>query len=198
MRSSPCNINEILQALQSSETIRSVKCYSHLDLSISVVDEWIQLIKTLMSIEGIQRLELNCVNGCCDFHPLQAIADAVNNAHSLQSLSVLPLDWRHLDQSGIAALANALREHTVFLSFHLEWFLVSAAAQSDTSLDPVLLQALLACPQLRKVTIITRCTSADAVQNLLHSPTVTTLHLGLKLDRWLAVANGKRDSMGRL
>jgi hypothetical protein len=92
MRSSPCNINEILQALQSSETIRSVKCYSHLDLSISVVDEWIQLIKTLMSIEGIQRLELNCVNGCRDFHPLQAIADAVNNAHSLQSLSVLPLD----------------------------------------------------------------------------------------------------------
>jgi hypothetical protein len=151
----------------------------------------VHLVKTLGRIKGIQHLELKYVHGSLDFHPCQVVADAVlNSAHSLlTTLQVLVLrDPRYVDQSGIVALANALRQHMAFQEFSWYDFCSPQEAQQDTSLDPVL-QALLACPHLRKVSIRTKCASADAVRNLLHSPTVTTLHLSLKLDRWLAVAD---------
>jgi hypothetical protein len=57
-----------------------------------------------------------------------------------------------------------------------------------TALDPVF-RALAACPNIRMVCITTQCASADAIRNLLHSPTVTNLHLKLSMENWLAVAN---------
>jgi hypothetical protein len=57
-----------------------------------------------------------------------------------------------------------------------------------TALDPVF-RALAACPNIRMVCITTQCASADALRNLLHSPTVTNLHLKLSMENWLAVAN---------
>jgi hypothetical protein len=54
-RSNPCDFNEFLQALQSSETIRDVECESHRKLNISE-DEWVLLLKTLGNIKDIQRL----------------------------------------------------------------------------------------------------------------------------------------------
>ena len=39
-RSNPCDFNEFLQALQSSETIQRVKCESHTELGISE-DQWV-------------------------------------------------------------------------------------------------------------------------------------------------------------
>jgi hypothetical protein len=47
--SKPCDFNEFLQALQSSETIRDVSCYSHRKL-ITSEDEWLLLVKTLGNI----------------------------------------------------------------------------------------------------------------------------------------------------
>jgi hypothetical protein len=166
------------------------KCFSHLELGISD-DEWVRLVKTFGSIKGIRHFELKCAHGSRDFHPCQAVADAVNNTHSLLTLQVLVLrDPRHVDQSGIVALGDALRQHPA-----LERFIWNDSsppeAQQDTSLDPVL-QALSACLHLKEAsTIMTTCASADALRNLLHLPTVSYLHFQLVLntEHWLAVAD---------
>ncbi len=73
-RSNPCDFNEFLQALRSSETIRDVTCWSQLQLGIAE-DEWVLLVKTLGSIKGIHNLRFYCRKGSRDFHPFQAIAD---------------------------------------------------------------------------------------------------------------------------
>jgi hypothetical protein len=196
-RSSPCDFDEFLQALASSETIRSVNCISHQELSITE-DEWVLLIKTIGSISGIQRLVLNCEEGSRDFHPFQAVAAAVNKAQSLRKLHVVA-DCQAFpgDLSGLAALANALRQHTALE--HFTWADSSwlDAKNRGPALDPVF-QALLACPQLRRVLMITQCASADAVQNLLQSPTVISLYLELNPEHWLAVANEVRQGRNNI
>jgi hypothetical protein len=59
--------------------------------------------------------------GSRDLHPFQAVAEAVNNAQSLRQLRlVLEGETLPKDPLGLAAFANALREHTalqVFSSF---------------------------------------------------------------------------------
>jgi hypothetical protein len=103
-RSNPCDCNEFLQALQSTETIRAVRCASHIELGISE-DEWILLLKTLGSIKEIKHLALNCESGSHNFHPFQAVADAVNNTHSLHVLMVGVFDDSFpRDSSGLTAL----------------------------------------------------------------------------------------------
>jgi hypothetical protein len=127
------------------------------------------LIKTLGSITGIQHLSLKYMSGSRDFYPFQAVADAVNNAHSLITLKVTVLrDPRHADQSGIVALATALRKHTALQEFRWFGWVSPQEAQQDTFfLDPVL-RALPACPHLRNTIIMTKCASAHAMKNLLH------------------------------
>jgi hypothetical protein len=75
-------------------------------------DEWVLLVKTLGRIKDIQHLEFFCTSASRDFHPFQAIADAVNNAHSLLHLRLIT-KFSSLTgyPSGLIALANALREH---------------------------------------------------------------------------------------
>jgi hypothetical protein len=116
-RSNPCDFNDFLRALQSSETIRTVKCESHAELGIKE-DEWILLVKTLGSIKGIQNLRFNCVSGSHNFHPFQAFADAVNDAKLLRKLIfVLDPESFSRDPFGLSALANALREHSALKIF---------------------------------------------------------------------------------
>jgi hypothetical protein len=76
--SNPCDFSEFLQALRSSETIRTATCGSHRELGISE-DDWVLLVKTLGSIKGIRVLNLYCRAGSLDFHPFQAVADAVKS-----------------------------------------------------------------------------------------------------------------------
>ena len=112
-RFNPWDFNEFLQALRSSETIRKVTCCSQLQLGISE-DEWVLLVKTLGSIKGIEDLELHCISGSRDFHSFQAVANALNNAQSLRKLAIyIESETFPTDSQGLAALANALREHTV-------------------------------------------------------------------------------------
>jgi hypothetical protein len=172
----------LLQALQSSETIRTVTCRSHLDLGISE-DEWFLLVKTLGRIRDIRRLEFCCERGSRYFNPFQAVAEAVNNAHSLRNLEVnIRGETFPRDQSGLIALANALREHTGLHYFRLiDW-----SQTVGTSLDPVL-RALIACPHLQRVEIMTKCASADALRTLLHLQKDTQLIL--ETDHWLAGAD---------
>jgi hypothetical protein len=115
-RSNPCDFNEFLQALQSSETIRDVTCSSHRKLNISE-DEWVLLLKALGNIKDIQRLEFHRL-GSQNFHPFQAVADFVNKAQSLCDLSIdLCSEPFPINPSGLAALVNALREHATLKVF---------------------------------------------------------------------------------
>jgi hypothetical protein len=121
-----------------------------------------------------------------------SVANAVNNARLLHTLVVVPdCEIPPRDPSGIIALANALRQHTVLQVFGWYDWNGQEAAQSAAP-DPVLL-ALPACPQLRVVTIMTKCASADAVKNLLQLHSTTELHLVLETNRWLAVADEIRQ-----
>jgi hypothetical protein len=187
-RSNPCDFNEFLRVLQSSETIRFVECWSHRELEIAE-DEWVLLIKTLGRIKDIQKLELRCRDGSHDFHPFQAIAEAVNNApRSLRTLEVEPGTFP-INPSGLTGLANALREHTTLQEFG--WFDAVPQMEAERitySVDPVL-RALPACSQLQKVTIMTKCASADAMKNLLQLQSAANLRLVLKHVNWLAVAD---------
>jgi hypothetical protein len=185
-RSNRCDFSEFLQALQSSETIRTVRCRSHQEMGISE-DEWVLLVKTLGRITDIQQLDFNC-SGSRHFYPFQAVANAVNNAPSLCKLEVvLDLSFPR-DPSGLTALANALREHTSLREFtwidHCSW----AEAAHSIVLDPVL-WAFPTCPHLQKVTIMTEYASADAIKNLMRLQSATDLHLMLKKENWLAVAD---------
>jgi hypothetical protein len=118
-RSNPCDFNEFIQALQSSETIRSVECESHRMLGI-IEDEWVHLVKTFGSIIGVHNLILECTHGSRDFHTFQAVADAVSSTNSLYNLKVLLHgDIFPRDPSGLTALASALRKHTGLQEFRL-------------------------------------------------------------------------------
>jgi hypothetical protein len=196
-RRNSCDFDEFLQALHYRKTIRTVECESHLVLNITE-DEWILLVKTLGSIKGLQNLRLSCRHGSRDFHLFQAITDAVKNARSLRTMKVHIYghdDNFHPDSSaGLTALASALREHTALQEFN--WFEFGSrreAAPRNLSLDPVL-RALPACPHLRKVAIMTKYASDDALRNMLLLPSAIDLHLVLKTtENWLAVADEIRQ-----
>jgi hypothetical protein len=188
----PCDFNKFLQVLQSSETIRDVTCRPRQRLGISE-DEWVLLVKTIGSIEGIQNVKFACGSGSHAFRPFQAIAEAVNNARSLCILRVdLCFDSFSRDPSGMIALALSLREHTALQEFTwIDWSFLLEAAQI-TALSTVL-QSLPACPHLRKATILTEWASVDAVRNLLHLHKAADLRLILKPEQWLAVADEIRQ-----
>jgi hypothetical protein len=122
--------------------------------------------------------------------PFQAVAEAVNSAQSLHKLKVIIRgETFPIDPSGPTELANALREHAALQEFMwLNFGSRREAAPRNLSLDP-LLQALPACPHLEKVTIWTKCASAEAMQNLLQLQSATSLHLVMKTDQWLSVAD---------
>jgi hypothetical protein len=189
-RSNPCDFNEFLQALQSSKTIRTVDCESYQELGISD-DEWFPLVMTVGRIKDIQRLEFWCRPGSRDFHPFQAVAQAVNNAQSLCKL-VLAQESRYFpgDPLGMIALANALRERTTLQYFTwLECGSRRIEVAQSTAVDPVL-WALPGCHHLRAVAIKTDRASADAMNNLLQLQSVRTLYLVLlNMDQWLAMAD---------
>lgn len=113
--------------------------------------EWVLLVKTIGRIRDIDNLWFCCRVGSRDFDSYQAVADAVNSAHSLRKL-VLNIDSQTFPRapSGLAALANALREHTVLQEFTVYDNLSSwtETAPPYLSLDPVF-RALIACPYLR-------------------------------------------------
>jgi hypothetical protein len=189
-RSNPCDFNDFLQAVRSSQTIRISKCSSHTDLEITE-DEWVLLVTTLGTMKGIEGLTLSCKPGSLDFHPFQAIAEAVSNA---QSLRILLISSYYApcpsDTYGMIALANVLREHTALEAFG--WAdacsLVQLEAFQSTALDLVL-WSLPTCTHLRMVSITTKCASVDALKNLLQMHSATELRLILKTDHWLAVAD---------
>jgi hypothetical protein len=192
-RSNPCDFNEFLQALRSSETIRLADCLSPRSLEITE-DEWVLLVKTIGSIRNIRILKLYCAHDSRDFRPFQAVAEAVNNAPSLSKLEI-GLDGETVprDPAGLTALANALKEHTALQTFNwVDYCSRMEAAPVDLSPDPVL-RALPACPHLREVLIKTSCDITGAIKNLLQLGPATELRLVLETDQSFAVADAIRQ-----
>jgi hypothetical protein len=189
-RCNPCGFSVFLQALQSSETIRDVSCFSQLQLDITEY-EWVLLVKTLGSIRDIRILKFYCTHGSRYFNPYQAVAEAVNSAHSLHMLEVcLRGETFSIALPGLSALANSLKEHTALQKFTWSDFGSRIRiAPSQFFLDLVLL-ALPACPYLREVFINTEYASASAMKTLLQLPKDTRLTLVLNTEHWLAVADG--------
>jgi hypothetical protein len=138
---------------------------------------------------------LDCSPGSRDFHPFQAVADAVNNAQSLRQFSiVLQGEAFPGDVSGLTALANSLREYKTLQEFY--WFdVLSRFESAPVDLSPdLVLKSLSACPHLRIVTITTKCASAHAMKALLQLPKDTELYLfQANKEYWLAVADGIRQ-----
>jgi hypothetical protein len=192
-RSNPCDFNEFLQALQSSETIRTVECGHHQKLSVTE-DGWVRLVKTVGNIKGIQCLEFLCTHGSRLFDPFQAVADAVNNARSLCELEInMEGEALPIDSPGLNSLANALREHTTLKRFAcVDFSHGQLEAVRNIALNPVL-RALPACPHLLEVVIMARYACCNAMRNLLHLRPATELHLVLERDQWLAVADEIRQ-----
>jgi hypothetical protein len=192
-RSNPCDFNEFLQALQSSETIRQVRCSSQQTLGITE-DEWVLLVRTIGRIRDIHNLWFCCRFGSRVFRPFLAFADAVRSAQSLYKLRIR-IEGRTFprDSSGLTALANALREHTALQEFR--WFdFASRMEPAPQELSPdVVIQALIACPHLGIVLITTTCASDDGLKTLLMLPKDTRLILILNAELWLAVADGIRQ-----
>jgi hypothetical protein len=179
------DFNEFLQALQSSETLQNITCYSQQTLGITE-NEWVLLVHTIGRINDIQILQFYCTHGSRAFQPFQAVADAVNDARSLREVRVL-LGSENFpeDSSGLTAFADAVREHTVLQKF--KWF--DLINRLEPSFD-LLLRALPTCPHLRKVSITTICASTDAIKTLLQLPNTTKLTLNLTIkEHQLAVAD---------
>jgi hypothetical protein len=192
-RSNPCDFNEFLQALQSSETIRAVQCGTHQRLGITE-DEWVLLLKTLGRINGIEILSLSCTEGSRDFDPLQAFADTVKNSQSLSKLGfVIEGETCPGTSSGVTALASALRKHTALQEFGLMSCCRFRGVAQSTALDPVLQALSLRSPHLQRVFIMTKFVSANAIRNLFQLPTDTALGLKLTPEHWLAVADEIRQ-----
>jgi hypothetical protein len=197
-----CDFNEFLQALRSSVTIRGVKCCPQQNLDITE-EQWMVLVQTLGCITGIQNLQLffSFVDHASrNFRPFQAIADAVDSAHSLRTLEILTVEEiGPRDPAGIFALANALRQHPVLNSFQwLDFVCPQEAHHNAMTLDPVF-RTLPACTSLQKVTITTRRASADAIRNLLQLRSGTILRLTIHdLDQWMAVADEIRQGRCRV
>jgi hypothetical protein len=190
-RSNPCYFNEFLQALQYSETIRDITCRSQQHLGIAE-EEWVLLVKAIGRIEGIDELLLHCAPGSRDFHPFQAVADAVKNAQSLRKLAVVP-EGGLSDQSGLAAFTSALRGHTTLHTFAwAEFGSTPEAALQVTAHDP-LLRVLSACPNLQKIKVMTKYASHAAMKRMLQLTPATELRLILHLDQWLAVTDEIRQ-----
>jgi hypothetical protein len=183
-RSNPCDFNEFLQVLQSSETIRKIHCGSMVDLSISE-DEWVLLVKTTGRIKSIRHL-LFCIHS----REFLTVAEAVNSARSLCKLALVQKgNLLPRDPIGLIILANALREHPTLEEFTwVDWFFPRVPRDLPSTLDPVL-RTLSACPHLRKVIVSTIYASCDAMKSLLQLRPATDLKLLLNAERCLAVAD---------
>jgi hypothetical protein len=126
-----------------------------------------------------------------DFRPFQAVAKAVDNAYSLRELVVGVEDETFSrDSIGLIELANSLQEHTALQEFIWADPCSRLEAAQITVVDPVL-QALTACPHLRKINIMTKHASNASLKNLLHSHKATELWcLILETDQsWLTVTD---------
>jgi hypothetical protein len=192
--SNPCDLNEFLRVLQSSETIRTVSCQPHFILQLGI-DEWVLLVKSIGRIKCIGALTLWFDSH--NLHAFQAVADAVNSAHSLHTLQlifVVRSETFPRDLSGLTALVNALGEHTGLRNF--TW--IDSSTQREVVQIPALdhiFRILPACPHLRNVTIKTKFASAGTLQNLLllqlqHG---TQLSLVVIRDYWMVATDAIRQ-----
>jgi hypothetical protein len=191
-RSNPYSFDDFLQALRSSRTIRSVECHNHEGLGITE-SEWCRLVQTFSSIRGLTELVVAWQHGSLHFHPLQAIADAVDSAALLEGLGLVTGNGlESMDPNDEAALAQSLRRHAMLCVFG--WKVV----RQSTTRIPLLIEAAAAGTSLLGITLANQNINDDDIRNLVNSSSLRILKFEGAVDSWLVVANEIQNGRFRL
>jgi hypothetical protein len=204
-RSNPCSFDDLLQALQSNESIHTVRCQGKISLGITE-EEWFLLVQTLGTILGLRQLSF-LGQDVPNVPPVQAVADAVGSARLLRKLVIGEGVILFGSRAGFVALCHNIGSCCLELE-QVEWqgkfrstWENRENRDANNCLDP-LLQALAVCPRLQRVRVWTDAVNyvtPQAVRELLvrspdgaagsPSPGGAVLEcLDLKTTEWEAVA----------
>jgi len=188
-RSNPwCSFDDLLQALRLNKTIREVVCYSHGTLCITETD-WIRLMEAFGSIRGLKKIGVAWRNGSHDFHPLQAVARAVDSSMTLQALSITSFGNNPSDPAGEILLVQSLQQHGT-----LEVFYWGGVPTQTRTRYPLLtaVDATLAT-SIHTVGVSNVNLTAGDIQSLVRSPRLKLLELKGRVDSWLVIADEIRN-----
>jgi hypothetical protein len=192
-RSNPCSFDDLIQALQSNESIRTVRCQGNISLGITQ-EEWFLFVQTLGKIPALRQLSF-LGQDVPNVPPVQAVADAVGSARLLRTFQIGEGVILFGSKTGFESLCHNIGSCCLELE-QLEWqgkfrstWEIRENRDTNNCLDP-LFHALALCPRLKRVQI---CTDAvnyvtpQAVRELLvRAPALQ--YLDLKTTEWAAVA----------
>jgi hypothetical protein len=85
-RSNPCSFDDLIQALRSNESIRTVRCQGNVSLGITQ-EEWFLFVQTLGTIPALRQLSF-LGQDVPNVPPVQAVADAVGSARLLRTFQI--------------------------------------------------------------------------------------------------------------
>jgi hypothetical protein len=199
-RSNPCSFDDLLQVLQSNESIHTVRCQGNVSLGITQ-EEWFLFVQTLGRIPGLRQLSF-LGQDVPNVPPVQAVADAVGSAWLLQKLTIGEGVILFGSRAGFVDLCHNIGSRCLELE-EVEWqgkfrstWENRENRDANNCLDP-LFQALALCPRLKRVRVWTDAVNyatPQAVRELLmrspaDSPSSSVLEcLDLKTTEWEAVA----------
>jgi hypothetical protein len=192
-RSNPCSFDDLIQALQSNESIRTVRCQGNVSLGITQ-EEWFLFVRTLGTIPALRQLSF-LGQDVPNVPPVQAVADAVGSARLLQKFQIGEGVILFGSKTGFEALCHNIGTCCSDLE-QVEWqgkfrstWEIRENRDTNNCLDPLFL-ALALCPRLRSVQILTDAVNyvtPQAVRELLvRAPALQ--HLDLRTTEWEAVA----------
>jgi hypothetical protein len=194
-RSNPCSFDDLIQALRSNESIRTVRCQGNVSLGITQ-EEWFLFVQTLGTIPALRQLSF-LGQDVPNVPPVQAVADAVGSARLLRAFQIGEGVILFGSKTGFEALCHNIGSCCSDLE-QVEWqgkfrstWEIREHRDTNNCLDP-LFRALALCPRLRSVQIWTDAVNyvtPGAVRELLvRAPAVLT-YLDLKAtDCWEVVA----------
>jgi hypothetical protein len=192
-RSNPCSFDDLIQALQSNESIRTVRCQGNVSLGITQ-EEWFLFVQTLGTIPALRQLSF-LGQDVPNVPPVQAVADAVGSARLLGTFQIGEGVILFGSRTGFEALCHNLGSCCSDLEqvqwqgkFRSTWE-IRENRDTNNCLDP-LFRALAVCPRLRSVQIWTDAVNyvtPQAVRELLVcAPALQCLDL--KTTEWETVA----------
>jgi hypothetical protein len=198
-RSNPCSFDDLLQALQSNESIHTVRCQGDISLGITQ-EEWFLFVETLGRIRGLRQLSFLGQN-VPNVPPAQAVANAVGGARLLRTLQIGEGVIIFGSRAGFVDLCHNIGSCCLELEevdwqgkFRSTWDNRENPA-ANNCLDP-LFRALALCPRLKRIRVWTDAVNyvtPQAVRELLvrspdDSPCNVLECLDLKTTEWEAIA----------
>ena len=192
-RSNPCSFDDLIQALQSNESIRTVRCQGNVSLGITQ-EEWFLFVQTLGKIPALRQLSF-LGQDVPNVPPVQAVADAVGSARLLRTFQIGEGVILFGSKTGFETLCYNISSCCLDLE-QVEWqgkfrstWEIRENRDTNNCLDP-LFRALALCSRLRSVQIWTDAVNyvtPQAVRELLLRAPVLQ-YLDLKTTEWEVVA----------